>query len=160
MALRRILRKDDETLYKPSRTVTSFDKRLHVLLDDMAETMRDAKGAGLAAVQVGVLRRVVVIEGAEGDLLELINPEIITSEGEQESGEGCLSFPGLYGIVKRPQKVCVRACDRFGREFEVEGEEIVARAFCHETDHLDGRVFTEHVTRYIDPEELEAEENG
>lgn len=154
MAIRNILKDGDPTLRKRSREVTSFDGRLHVLLDDMKVTMEDADGAGLAAPQVGVLRRVVVVATQDG-ILELINPEIIGTEGEQEGIEGCLSFPGTYGIVNRPAKVTVRAQDRHGKEFTVTGEGIVARAFCHETDHLDGVVFTERAQRILTPEELE-----
>lgn len=154
MAIRNILKDDDPTLRKNSREVTRFDARLHQLLDDMKETMEDADGAGLAAPQVGVLRRVAVVATQDG-IAELINPEIIGTEGEQEGLEGCLSFPGLYGIVKRPAKVTVRALDRHGEEFTLTGEGIVARAFCHEIDHLDGIVFTERAERILTPEELE-----
>jgi peptide deformylase len=143
-------------LGKRSRPVTEFNKRLHVLLDDMIETLHNAKGAGLAAPQLGVLRRAVVVEVEENNPIELINPEIIHEEGSQEGAEGCLSVPGLYGIVKRPMSVTVQAQDRFGEVFTVTGTELLARAFCHEIDHLNGRLFTELVTEYIDPDEEES----
>lgn len=162
MALRTILTDSDETLRKTSRKVTNFDKRLHTLLDDMIETLREANGAGLAAAQVGVLRRVCLVEAEEGDLVELINPEIIETEGEQTGAEGCLSIPGKNGIVTRPLKVRVRACDRYGNEFEAEGEGMKARAFCHEIDHLDGRLYTDIAVRMADSLEelLEGEPEG
>lgn len=143
MALRNILTDTDETLRKRSREVVRFDRRLHMLLDDMRETLREEKGAGLAAVQVGVLRRVCIVEVEEGDLVELINPEIVRSEGEQTDAEGCLSIPGRVGIVTRPMKVLVRAQDRDGKTFEVEGEGMKARALCHEVDHLDGKLYSD-----------------
>lgn len=151
MAMRNILRDDDPFLRKKSRAVTEFNERLHTLLDDMKETLAAANGAGLAAPQVGVLRRVVIV--LNGDkLIELINPEIIYTEGECIEPEGCLSIPGIYGTVKRPSFVKLRAQDRFGNFFEVGGEEMIARAFCHETDHLNGILFTDKVIEYIDPE--------
>ncbi|MDR1157056.1 MAG: peptide deformylase [Oscillospiraceae bacterium] len=159
MALRQILTRGDETLQKTSRPVTKFDKRLHTLLDDMLETLRDAHGAGLAAPQIGVLRRVVLIEVEEGVPIELINPEIVREEGAQEGPEGCLSIPGLYGIVKRPMTVTVRAQDRHGQPITMTGEEMLARAFCHEVDHLNGRLFTEFATEYLDPDQLPAPED-
>lgn len=159
MALRKILTQEDNTLRKASREVVNFDKRLHTLLDDMAETLLNADGLGLAAPQVGVLRRAVIVDAGEEGLLELINPRIIHEEGEQEGGEGCLSIPGLYGIVKRPMSVIVKAFDRRGKAFERRGEGVLARAFCHEIDHLNGRLFTELATRYIDAEQLEDEED-
>lgn len=149
-----ILTADDAALHKPCRKVTDFNERLHTLLDDMAQTLEDANGVGLAAPQVGVLRRVVVIDDGE-KLLELINPEMLSTEGEQSGLEGCLSVPGKYGIVTRPMKATVRAQDRFGNVFEVEGEELLARAFCHELDHLDGHVYTEIAERMLSPEELQ-----
>lgn len=160
MALRQILMHGDETLQKTSRPVTRFDKRLHTLLDDMMETLRDARGAGLAAPQIGVLRRAVVIEVEEGAPIELVNPEIVREEGEQDGPEGCLSIPGLYGIVKRPMRVTVRAQDRHGQPVTVTGEDMLARAFCHEIDHLNGRLFTELATEYLDQEEPPAPEDG
>lgn len=162
MALRKILTDGDPALHKMCRPVTSFDARLHTLLDDLKETLADANGAGLAAPQVGILRRVVIVVDAEDNMLELVNPEILTQEGEQEGFEGCLSVPGRWGVVKRPLKVRVRAQDRDGNFFEAEGEEIVARCFCHEIEHLDGHLFTEHTDRLYTTEELDQlmEEQG
>jgi peptide deformylase len=153
MAIRKILRDHDPFLRKPSRTVERFDDRLHHLLDDMKETMEEAGGVGLAAVQVGVLRRAVTIDAGEG-LIELVNPEIVAVSGEQDGPEGCLSSPGEYGMVLRPMKVRVRAQDRNGKPFEMEGKELLARAFCHEIDHLNGRLFKDLVSRMLSPEEL------
>ena len=155
MALRNIVTVGDSVLTKVCRPVTKFDKRLHMLLDDMAETLADANGVGLAAPQVGVLRRVVLVDTGD-EILELINPEIIKAEGEQTGLEGCLSVPGKYGIVTRPNIVAVRAQDRFGDWFEAEGEELIARCFCHELAHLDGHLYTEVAERMLTPEELEA----
>ncbi len=154
MALRNILTEEDPTLRKVSRPVTKFDDRLHELLDDMAETLEDARGVGLAAPQVGILRRVVVVDIGE-EILELINPEIISQSGEQTGMEGCLSVPGKYGIVTRPNVVKVRAQDRFGEWYEAEGEELIARAFCHELEHLDGHLYVDKVERFLTQEELE-----
>ena len=154
MAKRRIMTGDAECLYKVCRKVDNFDKRLAVLLDDMAETMYDAEGVGLAAPQVGILRRVCIVEDEQGEIIELINPEIIKTEGEQTGLEGCLSVPGKYGIVTRPMVVRVRAQDRYGTEFEVEDEELTARCFCHEIEHLDGHLYTEHC-KVLTDEELE-----
>ena len=154
MALSNILTADDPALHKRCRPVTEFGERLHILLDDMAETLYEANGVGLAAPQVGILRRVVVIDDGE-NLLELINPELVSTEGEQTGAEGCLSVPGEYGIVTRPMKAKVRAQDRDGNWFEAEGEELLARAFCHELDHLDGHVYTEIAERMLTPEEIE-----
>ena len=159
MALRKILTQEDDILTKPARAVTHFNRRLHILLDDMAETLSEAQGVGLAATQVGVLRRVAIIDiDDEEELLELINPEIIRADGEQEGAEGCLSFPGKYGVVKRPMIVTVRAQDRWGKTFEKTGEGLLARALCHEIDHLDGKLFTALVSRYLDPETEMSEE--
>ena len=156
MATRKILEFGiDDMLRKHSRTVEKFDRRLWTLLDDMADTMYEADGAGLAAVQVGVLKRCVVIDVGDG-LIELVNPEIIATEGEQNGAEGCLSYPGEYGLVKRPMKVTVKAQDRNGNWFEKTGEALCARAFCHEIDHLHGVLFTAHVSRMLTPEELES----
>ena len=155
MALRTILTDRDPALHKACRPVTSFDAKLHDLLDDLKETLAHANGAGLAAPQVGILRRAVVVVDAEENMLELVNPEIIAREGEQEGFEGCLSVPGRWGIVRRPMKARVRAQDRNGNFFEVEGEEIVARCFCHEIEHLDGHLFTEHCDRLYTNEELD-----
>ena len=130
-------------LRKVSRPVEEITPRILTLLDDMTETMREAGGCGLAAVQVGVLRRVVVIEIEEGQVYELINPKIVAFAGEQQEQEGCLSNPGAYGITKRPKAVTVRALDRHGNEFELNGTDLMARAICHECDHLDGRLYTD-----------------
>ena len=145
MAKRRIMTGDAECLYKVCRKVDNFDKRLAVLLDDMAETMYDAEGVGLAAPQVGILKRAVVIDCVDG-LVELINPEILEASGEQGGYEGCLSFPGESGYVVRPNHVRVRAMNRFGEECEYEGEGLFARAILHETDHLNGLVYKRLVT--------------
>lgn len=153
MAIRNILKIGDATLRKKSRIVTVFDRRLAVLLDDMAETLHQNDGAGLAAPQVGVLKRVVVIDVGQG-VIELINPEIIRKSGEQEQVEGCLSIPGKYGITHRPQAVTVRALDRNGKSFEVTGEGLLARALCHEIDHLNGVLFVDLVVRMLTPDEL------
>ena len=156
MGLRKILTTDEAALHKVCRPVEKFDWRLHKLLDDMRETLAQANGVGLAAPQVGILRRVVVVDTGE-DILELVNPELLETDGEQEGAEGCLSVPGKYGLVKRPYYAKVRAQDRDGQWFEAEGEEIVARCFCHELDHLDGIVYTEIMERYLTEEELNAE---
>lgn len=158
MALRKILTQGDSALEKVCRPVEKFDRRLHILLDDMKETLADSGGVGLAAPQVGILRRVVVVEDAQEQIIELVNPEIIHQEGEQDGFEGCLSVPGMYGKVIRPDLVTVRAQDREGNVFEVSGEGIVARCFCHETEHLDGHLFVEHTDRLYTLEELEAME--
>ena len=155
MALRNIVTVGDSVLNKTCRPVTSFDKRLHILLDDMAQTLADADGAGLAAPQVGVLRRAVVID-TEEELLELINPEILETSGKQTGQEGCLSVPGKYGIVTRPNVVKVRAQDRFGNWFEFEGKELTARCICHEIDHLNGVLYTDVADRMLTPEEVSA----
>ena len=156
MALRNIVTVGDSVLNKPCRPVTKFDKRLHTLLDDMADTLDEAQGAGLAAPQVGVLRRVVLVDvGDENGYLELINPEILETEGEQTGLEGCLSVPGKWGIVTRPAYVKIKAQDRYGDWFEAKGEEIVARCFCHECAHLDGQLYTEVAEKMLTPEELE-----
>jgi len=155
MALRNIVTVGDPILNKKCRTVTKFDDRLATLLDDMAETLHDANGVGLAGPQVGVLRRVVVVDTGDEDL-ELVNPEIIEKGEETQTGlEGCLSVPGEYGVVTRPNHVVVRAQDRNGEWYEVEGDELIARAFCHELDHLDGHLYTEIAERMLTPEELE-----
>lgn len=141
MAKLKIVKLGDEVLRKTSRPVDKITQRTLTLLDDMAETMRAAGGVGLAAPQVGVLRRIVVIEVEEGELIELINPKIIAYSGEQEDTEGCLSVPGKYGTVKRPMHVTVRAQNRYGETFDITGSELLARAFCHEIDHLDGKLY-------------------
>lgn len=164
MALRNILTKEQPGLYKTSRQVTAFNARLHQLLDDMADTLEESGGVGLAAPQVGVLRRVVLVletnveEEDDEYIIELINPSIVESSGEQDGAEGCLSVPGEYGLVKRPMNVKVRAQDRYGEWFEVEGTGLTARCFCHEIDHLDGVVFTSKVSRMLTKEELEGSE--
>ena len=155
MALRTILTDSDPALHKVCRPVTQFDQRLWDLMDDLKETLADANGAGLAAPQIGILRRAVVVVDAQDRMLELINPELIAQEGEQEGFEGCLSVPGRWGVVKRPSRVKVRAQDRNGSSFEAEGEGIVARCFCHEMEHLDGHLFTEHADRLYTNEELD-----
>ena len=144
MALRTILTDQDPVLRKKARSVTNFDARLWDLLDDLKETLDHAGGAGLAAPQVGILRRCVIVVDENDEMLELVTPEIIErSEEIQDGFEGCLSVPGMWGEVKRPMRVKVRAQDRTGAFFEAEGEGIVARCFCHELDHLDGHLFTE-----------------
>ena len=148
MAIRKILIEgEDDLLRKRSRVVDKFDKRLWTLLDDMAETMYDADGAGLAAPQVGVLRRVVVIETPDEGLIELINPKIIAFSGEQEGEEGCLSIPGRWGVTKRPMHVTVRAMNRDGETFDMTGSGLLAKAFCHEIDHLDGKLYIDCALR-------------
>lgn len=165
MALRHILTQEQPTLYKKSRPVTEFNGRLEQLLDDMTQTLDAAGGVGLAAPQVGILRRAVLVietnvpEGESEYVIELINPEIIEATGEQEGAEGCLSVPGEYGIVKRPERVKVRAQNRHGEWFEVEGDGLTARCFCHEIDHLDGIVFTSKAERMLDPDEIVTEED-
>ncbi len=162
MARRNILTKEEPGLYKKCRPVTDFNARLHQLLDDMADTLEPENGVGLAAPQVGVLRRAVIVletnvpEGEDEYLIELVNPEIIESSGEQYGAEGCLSVPGEYGMVRRPMNVKVRAQDRDGNFFEVEGTGLTARCFCHEIDHLDGVVFTSKCERMLSAEELES----
>lgn len=141
MAKLKILKVGDETLRKISRPVDTVTPRIRTLLDDMIETMRAANGVGLAAPQVGVLRRIVVIETEEDGLIELINPKIIAFSGEQESEEGCLSVPGRWGITRRPMHVTVRAMDRNGKVFDKTGSGLLAKAFCHEIDHLDGKLY-------------------
>ena len=157
MALRKILTDAEPALHKTCRPVTNFDERLHTLLDDMRDTLIDSGGVGLAAPQVGILRRVVLVDTGE-EILELINPVLVETDGEQVGPEGCLSVPGKYGLVKRPYWAKVRAQDRFGDYFEVEGEEIVARCFCHELDHLDGILYTQLMERLLTEEELTAED--
>lgn len=157
--LREIVKKGDEVLNKKCHPVTKFDDKLHTLLDDMGETLRQAGGVGLAAPQVGILRQVVVVINEDDELIELVNPEIIETSGEQFGLEGCLSVPGRYGFVKRPMVVKVRAQDRNGNAFEVEDQGLTARCFCHEIDHLGGHLFDELVERTYTIEELEAMES-
>ena len=156
MAIRNIIKEGDEILAKKCRPVEKFDQKLVTLLEDMAETMASAGGVGLAAPQVGILRRAVVIDVGEG-LIGPVNPRIVSHEGEQQEVEGCLSCPGEYGITTRPAKVTVEAQDRSGETIQVQGEGLLARALCHELDHLDGVLFKDHVVRMLSPEELEEE---
>ena len=158
MGLRKILTTKDPALHKVCKPVESFDRKLHKLLDDMRETLIDSNGVGLAAPQVGILRRVVLVDVGE-EILELINPEMLETDGEQVGAEGCLSVPGKYGLVKRPYWAKVRAQDRNGNWYEAEGEELIARCFCHELDHLDGIVYTEVMDRFLTEEELEYDED-
>ncbi|MBR2292791.1 MAG: peptide deformylase [Clostridia bacterium] len=152
MAKLRILKVGDSTLRKVCRPVDTITPRVLTLLDDMAETMRAANGVGLAAPQVGVLRRIVVIEVEEGQLIELINPKIIAYSGEQESEEGCLSVPGRWGITRRPMHVTVRALNRKGETFDITGSGLLAKAFCHELDHLDGKLYIDCALQMLDTE--------
>lgn len=157
MGLRKILTTDEPALHKVCRPVVNFDWRLHKLLNDMKETLEEAQGVGLAAPQVGILRRVVIVDTGE-EILELVNPELLETSGEQTGAEGCLSVPGKYGLVTRPMVAKVRAQDRHGEWFEAEGEELIARCFCHELDHLDGIVYTEVMERFLTDEELNVED--
>lgn len=157
MGLRKILTDKEPALHKVCKKVEKFDWRLHKLLDDMKETLIESGGVGLAAPQVGILRRVVLVDTGE-EIIELINPELIETDGEQVGPEGCLSVPGKYGLVKRPYYAKVRAQDRNGDWFEVEGEELIGRCFCHELDHLDGILYTQIMERFMTEEELEADE--
>lgn len=152
MAIRNIRKYDDEILRKKAKKVDQFDDRLKQLLDDMAETMYQANGVGLAAPQVGILKRAVVIDIGEG-IVELINPVIVEQEGEQVDVEGCLSIPNVLGEVKRPKKVKVEAQDRAGNKIELTGEDLMARAICHELDHLEGVLFIDKVIRFVDKDE-------
>lgn len=153
MALRNIRINDDPILRKKSRKVEELDQRTQTLIDDMFETMYDAGGVGLAAVQVGVLKQVIVIDTDQpGEKLVLINPEIIAQEGENVSPEGCLSIPGKAGYVKRPNQVTVRAMDRNGQIYEKTGTGLLAKAFCHEIDHLSGQLYIDKVEKWVDEE--------
>ena len=154
MAKLKIVKFGDPMIRKVSRPVEEITPRILTLLDDMVETMRDAGGCGLAAVQVGVLRRIAVIEVDEGNVIELINPKIIAFAGEQTEQEGCLSNPGEYGLTKRPKAVTVRAMNRHGEEFEVSGSDLLARAICHECDHLDGKLYVDVQIRPLSEEDL------
>lgn len=149
MAIREIREKGDEILYKKCKAVVKFDEKLHILLDDMYETMQSRDGVGLAAPQVGILKRAVVIDVGDGKI-ELINPEIVEESGEQTGSEGCLSVPGVFGEVTRPNVVTLKAQDRDGKWFKITGKELLARAFCHEIEHLDGKLFLDRVIRFID----------
>ena len=163
MGLRNILTDKEPALHKVCKPVTAFDEKLHKLLDDMRETLIDSGGVGLAAPQVGILRRVFLVdldpesEEIGEQITEFINPEILETDGEQIGPEGCLSVPGKYGLVKRPYWVKVRAQDRYGNWFQAEGEELIGRCFCHENDHLDGIIYTEVMERLLTEEELCAE---
>ena len=154
MGLRKILTVEEPALHKTCRPVEEFDQKLMRLLKDMRDTLVDSGGVGLAAPQVGILRRVVLVDTGE-EILELINPSLVETDGEQVGPEGCLSVPGKYGLVKRPYYARVRAQDRNGNWFEAEGEELIARCFCHELDHLDGIIYTEVMDRFLTDEELE-----
>ena len=143
MAKLKIVKMGDETLRRICRPVEKITPRTLTLLDDLIETMRDADGCGLAAPQVGILRRIAVVEVEPGEVIELINPKIIAFAGEQQEQEGCLSIPGRWGITKRPRHVTVRATNRKGETFEVSGSDLLARALCHELDHLDGKLFVD-----------------
>ena len=157
MALRTILSDKESALHKTCKPVTNFDSRLFTLLDDMRETLIESGGVGLAAPQVGILRRVVLVDTGE-EILELVNPSLVETDGEQVGAEGCLSVPGRYGLVKRPYYAKVRAQDRNGNWFEAEGEELIGRCFCHELDHLDGILYTQVMERFLTEEELAIEE--
>lgn len=154
MAVLKIVKFDDPMIRKVSREVDEITPRILRLIDDMIDTMRHAGGCGLAAVQVGVLRRIVVIEIEDGVVYEMINPKIVAYAGEQQESEGCLSNPGQYGITKRPKAVTVRALDRHGKEYELNGTDLLARAICHECDHLDGKLYTDVQIRPLTQEEL------
>ncbi len=158
MALRKIVYIEDEMLRKKSRKVERFDERLHTLLDDMAETMYKNNGCGLAAPQVAVLKRVVVMDVGDG-LIEMVNPEIVSREGAVDGVEGCISIPGRQGYVVRPQKVVVRAQDRNGAQIEITGEDWLARCICHETDHLDGQLYVDIMHEEVFDTETEEEES-
>ena len=155
MALRRIVLQGEDCLTKVCRPVTDFDNRLHILLNDMKDTLLDSGGVGLAAPQVGILRRVCVVQNENDEIIELINPEIVYTQGEQTGLEGCLSVPGKFGVVTRPEVVRVRAQDRDGNFFEVEDSDLTARCFCHEIEHLDGHLFVEHTDHLLTEEELQ-----
>ena len=154
MAILNIVKEGDPTLRKVCRPVVEITPRILTLLDDMRETLIEANGAGLAAPQVGILRRIALVDLGE-EIVELINPEIIETEGEQEEGEGCLSVPDVWGVTRRPAYVKVKAMNRNGEEFTVEGEGLNARCLCHEIDHLDGHLFTDNVLHILSPEEVE-----
>ena len=157
MGLRKILTDKDSALHKVCKPMVNFDDRLFRLLQDMRDTLIDSGGVGLAAPQVGILRRVVLVDTGE-EILQLINPTLIATDGEQEGPEGCLSVPGKYGLVKRPYWAKVRAQDRHGNWFEAEGEELIARCSCHELDHLDGVIYTQVMERFLTEEELMMDE--
>ena len=154
MAKLQIRKVGDDVLRKTCRPIEEITPRVLTLLDDMIETMRDANGVGLAGPQVGIMRRIAVVEVEEGEVYELINPKIIATAGEQEGAEGCLSVPGRYGLVKRPRHVTVRATNRLGEEYEIVAHDFLARALCHEIDHLDGTLYIDKVTRMLSEEEI------
>ena len=160
MAIRNIVTQGDSVLTKKCRPVTDFNDRLHILLDDMRDTLIQSGGVGLAAPQVGILRRAVLVMNENEEIYELVNPEIILAEGQQTGPEGCLSVPGKYGMVTRPNHVKVRAQDRFGNWYEAEGTELTARCFCHELEHLDGHLYVEHIDHFLTEEELQAYYEG
>lgn len=161
MALREIVKEGDDVLTKKCRKVEKFDSRLEMIIDDMIETLHQANGVGLAAPQVGILRRVVVIEvDPEQGVIELVNPEIIETSGKQVGLEGCLSLPGKWGIASRPLRVTVKAQNRKGEEFTISGEHLLARAFCHEIDHLDGILYNTVADRMLTPQEIELYNNN
>ena len=153
--IKTILQKEDPALHKVCHPITNFDAKLHTLLKDMTDTLKDSGGLGLAAPQIGILRRVVIVMDDDEQYLELINPEIVSEEGEQEGFEGCLSLAGMYGIVKRPMKVKLKAQDRYGNPVEYEREGITARCFCHETEHLDGHMYSEKCGRLFSEAEID-----
>jgi peptide deformylase len=153
MAKRKIVQYGDETLRRVCRPVDKITPAVITLLDDMIETMRAADGCGLAAPQVGILRRIAVVEVEPGKVIEFINPKIIARAGEQQESEGCLSLPGQWGITKRPKHVTVRALNRHGEEFEISGSDLAARAFCHEIDHLDGKLFIDCAVQMLEDDE-------
>ena len=159
MAIREIITVGNEALNKPSKPVTAFNERLWTLLDDMADTLIEQNGAGLAAVQVGFLRRIYIVDAGAGEdehkIIEFINPEIIKTEGRQQEVEGCLSIPGKYGITDRPMTVTVKATDRNGEEFTFTGSGLIGRCLCHEYDHLDGILYTDKALEMLDPDEVE-----
>lgn len=155
MAILKIVEDTDEMIRKKSREVPEITPRIITLLDDMLETLHDSRGVGLAAVQVGVLRRVIIVEYEDGHPIELINPVIIKKEGEQEGLEGCLSVPDRWGVTIRPKKVTVKALDRNGKEFTLTAEDLGAKALCHECDHLEGILFTDIAERMLTEEEME-----
>ena len=163
MAIRKIVIEGDPVLNKRCHPVTKFDEKLGALLDDMKETLADAKGLGLAAPQIGIVRRAVIAVNEKDEMVELINPEILETRGEQDGLEGCLSVPGKWGFVKRPNWVKVKAQDRHGNWFEVEGTELTARCYCHELEHLDGHLYVEHMDKLYtndDLDEMMAEQEG
>ncbi len=157
MAILNIVKEGDPVLRGKCRPVTEITPRIITLLDDMIDTLHDANGAGLAAPQVGVRRRIALVECEDGKLYELINPEIIERKGQQEEIEGCLSLPGKWGVTRRPMEVTVRAMNRKGEIYTVSGSGLTARAFCHEIDHLDGILYSDHAIEMLRPEDIEVE---